>query len=520
MQSIDLHAPNLIEQVESGRMITRRSHNIDAASQQLFDVAIVGGGINGACLYNQLVREGRRVVLIDKGDFGSGTSQSSAMMIWGGLLYLGNFDFKAVYDFSRSRDKMIKEMSEWVSPRSFRFLPTPKGKHSALPVGAALWLYWAIGGFRRKRPRFEDIFDQQKSLDHQGASVLFEEGQLAQSDARFVLHWITQHVSSRSIALNHCKLSGGSYHNKHKRWILFAEDQLEDQEVVIRAGSVVNCAGVWTDEINAAFGIQSPFKHVLSKGVFLGLKDGDELSNPMIMDMGEHNDVINSIPWGPITLWGPTETAVSDISKGVTILPEDIKFLLGKYNRSHSSSITKDNIVSLRCGVRPLAVAKSYAKSEYPLEISRRHQIVVDKDKPWISVYGGKLTGCEQLAVSIASQLAPLLPEAEKHSSKPSQNNVSTAETFSFPGLNKPFPGIRWCMEHEYCNTIEDYLRRRTNIAQWTMREGLGRNNEYEPVIRKLCLELNSGDEIAAERHFNIYQTAVESRFDDVLKGV
>ena len=68
-----------------------RDRNISNTAGNNFDITIIGGGINGASLYNKLVQEGYRVLLIDKGDFASGTSQASGMMIWGGLLYLRNF---------------------------------------------------------------------------------------------------------------------------------------------------------------------------------------------------------------------------------------------------------------------------------------------------------------------------------------------------------------------------------------------------------------------------------------------
>ena len=61
-----------------------------------FDVAILGGGVNGACLYDTLCRHRYKVLLIERGDFASGSSQSSGMMVWGGLLYLKNFDFSTV----------------------------------------------------------------------------------------------------------------------------------------------------------------------------------------------------------------------------------------------------------------------------------------------------------------------------------------------------------------------------------------------------------------------------------------
>ena len=75
----------------------QREAAIDACAGR-FDAAIIGGGITGASLYDRMCREGYRVLLVDRGDFGSGTSQASAMMIWGGLLYLRQLDFGTVWN--------------------------------------------------------------------------------------------------------------------------------------------------------------------------------------------------------------------------------------------------------------------------------------------------------------------------------------------------------------------------------------------------------------------------------------
>jgi glycerol-3-phosphate dehydrogenase len=93
------------------------------AGETHFDVAIVGAGINGACLYHELCGRGYKVLLLDKGNFACGTSQSSAMMVWGGLLYLRNFDFKAVIDFSLSRDRMIESLNGRIRSQVFRYIP-------------------------------------------------------------------------------------------------------------------------------------------------------------------------------------------------------------------------------------------------------------------------------------------------------------------------------------------------------------------------------------------------------------
>ena len=498
----------------------KREKDIDAASLGIFDVAIIGGGINGACLYNQLCNEGRRVILIEKGDFGSGTSQASAMMVWGGLLYLGSLDFRAVYSFSSSRDKMIREMADWVSPCLFRFLPAQHGLLSKAPVAVALYLYWLISHFKRSRPRIEKPFPEQVLLARDNISFLFEEGRINQSDARFVLHWIIRNARSHSTALNYCELEHGEYQRSENTWYLSAQDRIGNREINCRTRSVINCAGVWTDQINANFGIRSPYKHVFSKGVFLGIKRRREQETPMIFDMGEHNDVITNIPWGPICLWGPTETAVPDIEEGFTALPDDIHFLLSQYDRCYKQGSSKENIVSFRCGIRPLVVEVAYDKNEYPLELSRRSRITIDREYSWLSVYGSKITGCKSLAISVARRLDTILPKQNKVYTEEILPVQGTAPLCTFPGLDEKIPTIDWCMEHEYCYTLEDYLRRRTNIAQWVPREGLGYDDDNLPVLREMSLKLAHGNQVKAEQHLTDYRTHVVNHFDRVLEKV
>lgn len=72
-------------------------------------------------------------------------------------------------------------------------------------------------------------------------------------------------------------------------------------------------------------------------------------------------------------------------------------------------------------------------------------------------------------------------------------------------------------MRHEYCLTLEDYLRRRTNIAQWVPRQGLGNNNEYLGQIKKIALKLHQHNEARAATAVQHYQQSVNTRFDAVI---
>ncbi|MEK7734170.1 MAG: FAD-dependent oxidoreductase, partial [Pseudomonadota bacterium] len=105
----------------------KRQQSWQHVRRTTFDVTILGGGINGACLYHRLCTAGYKVLLVDQGDFAAGTSQASGMMIWGGLLYLRSLDLLSVYRFSQARDAMIRNLPEWIEPAPVHYIPAHQG---------------------------------------------------------------------------------------------------------------------------------------------------------------------------------------------------------------------------------------------------------------------------------------------------------------------------------------------------------------------------------------------------------
>jgi glycerol-3-phosphate dehydrogenase len=243
-----------------------------------------------------------------------------------------------------------------------------------------------------------------------------------------------------------------------------------------------------------------------------------EHQSPLIFEMGEHGDVLTLLPWGPVSLWGPTETLVNDIGEGYRPNGEDVAFLLEHAQRNLERPLQRDDIVSLRCGIRPLVVPASFHKDVYPLDISRRHRIVADQQRPWISFFGGKLTNC----VDVAAQIYASIPR--RCLRPPRLNGVahdvgSDVEMTTFPGLEQAVPSARWCARHEFCHTLTDYLRRRTNISQWVPREGLGVRDEHLPELERIALDLVGGDRARAAREVSAYRNSVAEGFDRVVGG-
>ncbi len=481
-----------------------------------FDVVILGGGINGACLYDALCRKGYRTLLLDKGDLASGTSQASGMMVWGGILYLKNFDLLTVFHLSRDRNRMIDGMRDWLSPTLLRYLPSVRSCRSKWSVYLGLWLYWLIGMGARRKPGLEDAFGEQYLLKEAltNGSLTYEEAFLRYSDARFVQHWVFPHHGPGQEAMNYCEADGG-YATQDGLWHFDLKDTVCGREHSVTCKMVVNCAGAWTDQVNAKFGISSPFRHVLSKGVYLGIRRSPAHESSLVLELGEHDDIVMLVPWGPISMWGPTETMVLDPSEGFSVNSKDLDFLLDNYCRRFREPLTRQDIVSIRCGVRPLVVDRNFSADCYPLELSRRHEVVLDSEKPWISCYGGKLTGCTRMADRALRMIAKkIVPSGLV--SRPSR--PADIELAVFPGMPEPVASAKWCLEQELCCTLEDYLRRRTNIAQWVPRMGLGRDDANLPALNAIAMDLSGGDPIQAERQLAQYRQQVAMEFDDLLR--
>src|SRR6185295_4157850 len=105
------------------------------------------------------------------------------------------------------------------------------------------------------------------------------------------------------------------------------------------------------------------------------------------------------------------------------------------------------------------------------LQLSRGFKVYGDRQVPWISVYGGKITDCVRLARSVVSNIKKRLGPVRSNGRR--FESASVAQEFtSFPGLSGKVLRVRSCVKHEMCWTLEDYLRRRTNISQWMPRGG------------------------------------------------
>jgi glycerol-3-phosphate dehydrogenase len=439
------------------------------------DAMIVGGGMTGAPIYHELCSRGYRVALIDKGDFSSGTSQASGMLVWGGLLYLRNLDFPTVLKLCRTRKALLKEFPDEVAVLNLRYRSSSAGWMSPATVWLILQLYWLLGACSLDRPSIG------RTPDNKHPVLNFQEAMLRTSDSRFVIDRIRAFDSENCLPLNYCRLVEAGFDRRQGCWKVVLRDERTGIEHMASTRTLIIGAGVWTDEVNRLLALESPFKHVFSKGVYVTFPGVPAQSAAHVYPMHDENDVLTHVPWGPVMMWGPTETKIPDIESGLVPSREDIRFLLDNARRSLPWKPGAGDVISIRCGIRPLAVPRKYGKDSYPLDLSRRHRVVAHEEKRALSIYGGKLTS----SMMMANHVTNLLARWVSPRLAPPHADRSIPELTRHRELHHDFVTPEWARDHEFCLNLEDYVRRRTTIAQWTPRMGLERNGSGRAAMEE-----------------------------------
>src|SRR5438105_2764072 len=255
-----------------GLSLGQRADHLATMKSVVFDVVVVGGGITGAGVALDAAARGLRVALVEKGDFASGTSSKSSKLVHGGLRYLQQREIRLVYEALAERQRLLRNAPHLV--RVLPFLIPLFGKDGAVnrtlarAMSTALWMYDATGGARigklHERISVDDARAHMPTLraDRLVAGFLYYDAQA--DDARLTLTIArTAVLDHGAVALNHAPvtalLKDGSGRVRGAR--------VGDLDV--RAGVVVNAAGVWADEVRALDEGANPSSIRPAKGIHI-----------------------------------------------------------------------------------------------------------------------------------------------------------------------------------------------------------------------------------------------------------
>ena len=527
-----------------------RNRNIEKLPNETFDALIIGGGINGAATAAALAGKGAKVALIDRGDFAGSTSMHSSNLVWGGIKYMESKDFALVRKLCKSRNHLIKSYPSTV--QEIRFLTTiSKGfRHSPRYLWAGTWLYWLMGNGFTKLPRLlspNKIKQEEPIIDIEGAVGGFEysDAYLHDNDARFVFNFVRQALNYGAIAANYVESLGAE--RQDGLWVTKARNVMDGNTFDIRAKVLINAAGPWVDQHNELTGQKTTHHHLYSKGIHLIVPQLTD-SQRVLAFFADDGRLFFVIPMGNRTCIGTTDTHMEHPEVEVTA--DDIAFVLENINKrlTLAKPLSQDDIISTRCGVRPLAIKDDQGNDRDFLQLSRKHVVDTNAESAHISIFGGKLTDCLNVGDEIAeeiSQLGVTLTDPKFHwygeppnpvkqqfmdQAKRMNLDAMTAQTSSellstrlwrryadqaIQMLEKirqdPAQGeiliegteyirceLEHARDHEMITQLEDFLRRRAKVSLVVPHEQLRHSNGLKEACRVLF-----GDD--AEERFNSY---------------
>lgn len=390
--------------------MTLREQNVSQLTSTTFDALVIGGGINGAASAAALAGKGAKVALIDRGDFAGSTSMHSSNLVWGGIKYMESNDFGLVRKLCKSRNHLIKSYPSTVE--EIRFLTTiTKGfRHSPRYLWAGTWLYWLMGNGFTKTPRLlsPKNIKQEESIINVDTSVggfEYSDAYLHDNDARFVFNFIRHALDFGATAANYVESLGAE--RKDGAWVTKARNTMDGSTFEIRAKVLINAAGPWVDHHNKLTNQQTSHQHLYSKGIHLIVPQLTE-SKRVLAFFADDGRLFFVIPMGNRTCIGTTDTHMDHPNAVVT--DEDVSFVLENINKrlTLEKPLTPDDIISTRCGVRPLAVEANQGSDRDFLQLSRKHIIDTHDDTAHISIFGGKLTDCLNVGDEIADAVTQL----------------------------------------------------------------------------------------------------------------
>jgi glycerol-3-phosphate dehydrogenase len=378
-----------------------RGATLAAIADRTLDLLVIGGGIVGAGIARDAAMRGLRTGLVEQADFASGTSSRSSRLLHGGIRYLAQGRVPLVWEASREKTVLRKIAPHLAEPLPFLF-PTRRGTP---------WAYWKLSAGVK-------VYDLLCGLKNYGKSSSLSVAQIREllprietenltggvryfdaltNDARLVIDTLKSAANHGATLLNHTEFVNSW--RSDDIWLCQLKDTATGKELEVKAKTVVNAAGPWSDRL--------PHSHTqlrLTKGVHL-VVDRQRFPVPEAVVMADGDRIMFAIPWGDRVIFGTTDTDYDGDIANPTCDVRDIAEVLGVVNATFPQAmLTSEDVISTWAGLRPL-VADPNGR---PSDISRRHKIEMS-EPGWWDVTGGKLTTYRLMGEETVDQLASFL---------------------------------------------------------------------------------------------------------------
>ena len=373
-----------------------------SASDQVFDLFVIGGGVNGVGIARDAAGRGLCVALAEQGDLASATSSASSKMFHGGLRYLEYYEFSLVRKALKEREVLLKAMPHISWPLRF-VLPYHKGLRPRWLIRLGLFLYDNLGG--------REILPATRTLDLSKARVGkalkpayttgFEYSDCWIDDARLVVLNARDAANRGARIMTRARVTGAT--RTPDLWQIEVTDTVTGAVETHRARKLVNAAGPWVAKVvTDTLALPSREGIRLVRGSHIVVPRLTDHDQPYILQ-GADGRVVFVIPYEQdFTLIGTTDADHGDDPAGPVCTDEEADYLCAFVSEYFERPVRREDIVWRYAGVRPLyddgASSATAATRDYVLSL--------DEDgAALLSVFGGKITTYRKLAEAVMEKL-------------------------------------------------------------------------------------------------------------------
>ena len=364
-----------------------------------YDIAVIGGGINGAGIARDAAGRGARVLLLERGDLARGTSSASTKLIHGGLRYLEHYEFALVREALREREALWAIAPHIIWPLRF-VLPHRQGLRPKWLLRAGLFLYDHIGG-RRDLPATQTI----DLADHPAGAPLkpglhtafvYSDGWV--DDARLVVLNARDAANRGATVRTRCEVT--ALHREGATW------RIEAGSETFQAAAVINAAGPAVLDLLDRAGLPAQQKMRLVRGSHIVVRKLFDHDFAYFFQLPDGR-IFFAIPYErDFTLIGTTDADHHGSLDAIRATEDEIAYLCAGVNDYFATSIGPSDVVWSYAGVRPLIDDGS----NRPEAATRGYSFTLDGGDgvaPLLSVFGGKITTYRNLAETALARLQP-----------------------------------------------------------------------------------------------------------------
>jgi glycerol-3-phosphate dehydrogenase len=413
-----------------------------STQKNIFDLLIIGGGVNGCGIARDAAGRGLSVYLCEKSDIAKETSSRSSKMIHGGLRYLEYNEFRLVREALAERDVLLTIAPHLVEPLQL-IIPHNKLQRSTWLIRLGLFLYDHLGVRFFHRSHIPKSYGLSAKKHASYFAVLKKSMTYAfcyydctVDDARLVLvNALDAHNRGATIALRTEFLSAK---RENGVWQCQLKNSDTHESIQIQAKAIVNAAGPWVSQvIHERLNIPTESQTALVKGSHIVVKKLYEGSHAYLL---QHPDkrVIFVIPYhNDFTMIGTTDVEYHGDPAAVSISEEERLYLCDIVNQYFETRISPQDIVNEWSGVRPLLADES----DNPSAVTRDYHLemeALEGHYPVLSIFGGKITTYRELAHHALLKLSPYFPQMDK---------TEWTRTASLPGGDIPGGNIKVFIE-------------------------------------------------------------------------